>query len=457
MADVPTDAITQNPGSGKVDLPRTGATYADLLKRMLQEKETHDVTFCFGEQLSVTAHRNVLATRSPVFYTMFYGSMKEEAPMIKVTIQECTLDAFKVLLEWSYTNTADITAATAQTLLHAAKKYMMDELVEIVRKWLDSHLEASTACVLWQQAVLLEETAFAAKCQQFCTRNGDKTLASDGVVKLPKDLLKVLLAKDDLRLTDETIAYDAVIRWGKRQCRKSQQQQDPEDYAHVRTHVADLLQLVRLPLLSPEKLAAIATGLHVIPGKTMSELLAWPLLKKTPPADQTEVAFHDWRFSVLRRSANVSVQLVPSAGMTISGKTVTGPAPWTGISLSPNLPTTGSHYVEYRVVKGPHIMVGVDIATAASAAGGHFSRTGLMMNCNNFTPYTASVAKPPALATGSVQQGDVIGCWLDMSNKTVEFTRNGTSLGTPYTNIADVQYKFVLDLYAQCSVELLQV
>lgn len=59
-------------------------------------------------------------------------------------------------------------------------------------------------------------------------------------VIMPLDDLTKLLASDDLNVESEQLVYDAVIDWVK------------YDVTERKQHLAHLLALVRLPLLSPQ-------------------------------------------------------------------------------------------------------------------------------------------------------------------------------------------------------------
>eukprot|EP00698_Gefionella_okellyi_P004453 TRINITY_DN140_c0_g1_i5.p1 TRINITY_DN140_c0_g1~~TRINITY_DN140_c0_g1_i5.p1 ORF type:complete len:448 (-),score=90.03 TRINITY_DN140_c0_g1_i5:14-1357(-) len=433
-----------------------GVKFADLLPSLLKSTETHDVMFVFGDS-KIGGHRIILAQRSPAFRAMFYGSMKEQDPMAGILVQDCTIEAFTAMLEWIYTDKVTITSEIAQTLLYNAKKYMLEDLLPVLRKWLENNLNNDTACVLWQQAVLLSETDFASKCAEFCFANADKVLASHGVVKLPRDQLKALLSHEDSNIADELNAYQAVIRWGRKQCAIAGANAD--DMKALRAQVADLVQLVRLPLLSAEKLSVIVDGQdNVVPHKTIAKLFSWSVAKQQPQGqDDQSAAFGDWSFCVSVRKRASRYEFVPSSRATFPDKqTVVAHSRgvWCGVDVAPNLPTTGCHFAQFQRTAGdPHVQVGVTLSNAAPPQDkGYYQGAGLMFHLNNGHSYSGGSGK---LLCPAPAQDDIVGCRLDMDKRSVEFTVNGKSVGIPYTNIDPGQYKFVCDVYNGSTVKLI--
>eukprot|EP00698_Gefionella_okellyi_P021174 TRINITY_DN678_c0_g1_i4.p1 TRINITY_DN678_c0_g1~~TRINITY_DN678_c0_g1_i4.p1 ORF type:complete len:449 (+),score=74.70 TRINITY_DN678_c0_g1_i4:81-1427(+) len=439
-----------------MDDTSSGFRFSELMSGLLRNSETHDVKFLFGE-IQIGAHRNVLAQRSPAFRAMFYGSMKEKEPSTGINIQDCTVEAFTAMLQWIYTNEVTITAEIAQTLLYNAKRYLLDDLLPVLRKWLEDNLDSHTACILWQQAVFLDEDDFALKCERFCFANADQVLSSDGVVELSRDQLKALLSHKDSNILDELNAYQAVIRWGREQCALGGGHSD--DVKALRAQLSDLVQLVRLPLLTPGKLACIVHGqdntINIIPHKVMALLLAWSAAR--PQAEDRDRAFGDWWFCVVcRQPSPCRFAFVTSWRASFRDKhTAVSPTGtgWNGVDTAPNLPTSGCHFVQFqRLTTDGAVMIGVNLCNAFPPQGkAHFQGTGLMFHLGSGTNYTSgkqrNVYAMPA-------QGDIIGCKLDMHTRTVDFTINGLSVGTPFSDIAPGQYKFVCDLYNGASVRI---
>ncbi|XP_047051353.1 BTB/POZ and MATH domain-containing protein 1-like [Lolium rigidum] len=104
---------------------------------MFDNQDLTDVSFDVGEE-SFSAHRLVLAARSPVFKAELYGPLAE-GTMTSITIQDMEACTFKSMLHYMYqgslpntdTNDVSSTMAQCQHLLVAADRYGVEELKKI--------------------------------------------------------------------------------------------------------------------------------------------------------------------------------------------------------------------------------------------------------------------------------------------------------------------------------------
>ncbi|CAL5005182.1 unnamed protein product [Urochloa decumbens] len=99
--------------------------------RLLDSGVGTDVSLIVGGE-QFPAHRAVLAARSPVFQAELFGSM-EDATMPSITVQEIEPAAFKVMLQFVYTDSlpeelGDSPTDMLQHLLAAADRFALDRL-----------------------------------------------------------------------------------------------------------------------------------------------------------------------------------------------------------------------------------------------------------------------------------------------------------------------------------------
>ena len=99
------------------------------LGQLLESHAGADVTFAVSGE-SFTAHKNILAARSPVFKAKFFGGM-EETSSESVVIEDMEAAVFKSMLHFIYTDMApeldgdlepQAAATKAQHLLAAADR-----------------------------------------------------------------------------------------------------------------------------------------------------------------------------------------------------------------------------------------------------------------------------------------------------------------------------------------------
>ncbi|GJN25574.1 hypothetical protein PR202_gb13419 [Eleusine coracana subsp. coracana] len=110
-----------------------------------------DVTFEVGSEV-FTAHRNVLAARSPVFKAELFGPMKENTGggSRRVRIQDMEPDMFREMLNFIYTDSLTSMGKEegiimAQHLLVAADRYDLNRLKLVCEDKLCSHIDRRNA------------------------------------------------------------------------------------------------------------------------------------------------------------------------------------------------------------------------------------------------------------------------------------------------------------------------
>lgn len=115
--------------------------------RLLSSQVEADVTFQVGAE-TFTAHRLVLAARSPVFMAELFGPMKE-TNMHQIQIADMEARVFKAILHFIYTDSLpdvdkDEALVMAQHLLVAADRYDLERLKLICEDKLCNYVNTST-------------------------------------------------------------------------------------------------------------------------------------------------------------------------------------------------------------------------------------------------------------------------------------------------------------------------
>lgn len=191
------------------------------LRSLLESKDGADVAFRVGGEI-FSAHRSMLAARSPVVKAELFGAMRAEAAD-PIEIDDIEADVFKSLLHFIYTDSLpestneDATlddVVTASHLLVAADRYDIERLKLICEEKLCNHID--TKMVASSLALDEQHSCDGPKeaCFEFLASpsNLEAMIASDGYQHLKSSCpsaLKELIARF---LPDELIAAKDIIR-----------------------------------------------------------------------------------------------------------------------------------------------------------------------------------------------------------------------------------------------------
>ncbi|KAG8099835.1 hypothetical protein GUJ93_ZPchr0013g36844 [Zizania palustris] len=159
---------------------------ADLhhhLGNLLANMDGADVTLYVGEE-RFFAHRCVLAARSPVFKTEFFGSMNVKARRI-ILIKDMEASVFRWLLHFIYTDTlpdAYQDVVMTQHLLVAADRYNVERLKLICEEKLSKNLNSDMLATTLALTEQLGCHGLKEACFDFLASpsNLERVMASDG-------------------------------------------------------------------------------------------------------------------------------------------------------------------------------------------------------------------------------------------------------------------------------------
>ncbi|XP_076001076.1 actin-binding protein IPP isoform X1 [Genypterus blacodes] len=186
-------------------------------------------------------HRLVLAASSPYFSALFSGGMRE-ADKEEVHILGVEADVFEVLLDFIYTGMISVTVENVQELMVAADMLQLSEVVSICGEFLKSQMDPSNCVGIFQfleQIACIDMLEFTENYihvhfLEVCVTDEFRGLTNDQVVKL--------LRSEELRIEDEYQVFTVAMDWVL------------HDVAKRKKHVVEVLDPVRFPLLSPQRL-----------------------------------------------------------------------------------------------------------------------------------------------------------------------------------------------------------
>lgn len=122
-----------------------------------------DVMLKCGD-VKLSAHKSILAARSPVFKAMFENRMKESRAR-EIGIPDVTPAALKAMLNYIYSaKTVDFTEKLACELLYAADKYELLELKEMCVSYLKGVVSIENVFRILDVAILHDESLKLSAC-----------------------------------------------------------------------------------------------------------------------------------------------------------------------------------------------------------------------------------------------------------------------------------------------------
>ncbi|TVU42658.1 hypothetical protein EJB05_09077, partial [Eragrostis curvula] len=190
---------TQTKSLPRIQVPQSNM--AEHFGKLMETKEGVDVTFIVGE-VTFTAHKIVLATRSPVFKAELFGPMRKEGT-VAVTIKDMQPAVFRALLHFIYTDSlpslddlkGDDRCEMIRHLLVAADRYAIERLGLLCQSYLCDDLQvhnvATTLALAYQHGCGLLKDA----CVEFiaCSNAMEAVVKTEGYKNLKRSCPSVVI------------------------------------------------------------------------------------------------------------------------------------------------------------------------------------------------------------------------------------------------------------------------
>ncbi|XP_055316914.1 BTB/POZ domain-containing protein 6-B-like [Sitodiplosis mosellana] len=226
---------------------------SELIAKIYLNEQLADVHFVFefdDDVQKVPAHKLILASLSPVFHTMFYGSLKEGN---EVKIEDADANAFKEFLQFFYLGEVTLNMENIETIVRLADKYDVLEYVNACAVFLKTQLKLDNMFWGYQLAVNLKNDELIEFCEEQIARSPKKIFATDAFQRCDKNILKRIL---ELDLTCKEInVFEACLTWAKHACEKDEL--DATQAANLRFQLGDSLRSIRFSAMTIEEFSAI--------------------------------------------------------------------------------------------------------------------------------------------------------------------------------------------------------
>ncbi|KAK3786959.1 hypothetical protein RRG08_037424 [Elysia crispata] len=222
--------------------------YAAAMKRLINNKEFSDVTFCVGASKDIIyAHQNILAAHCTVFKAMFLDSNREREDMC-FDIKDMTPQTFLTMLEYIYTNFISLNSENAVDILATTLEYGLDDLRDLCVEFLIKSLQVSNACDVMQCAVTYNQNDLKEMAMVYIEDNTQGVLFSETFKDISEDALVTIIQSSKLKI-DELDLVKAVKTWASVNA--------VADHKEIFQMARDAIKHIRLPLLSFDELSVL--------------------------------------------------------------------------------------------------------------------------------------------------------------------------------------------------------
>ncbi|XP_058446292.1 BTB/POZ domain-containing protein 3-like [Malaya genurostris] len=187
----------------------------DIKTRNLYLFETGTLTDCeflvgreLGDRKLIAAHKLILAMASPVFHTMFYGSLPEK-DVIHVT--DLDHGAFHSSLKYIYTDEIVTDSVDdAIELYHVAKKYMLSFVVDQCLAFI---LIPKTAFRVYEFATFFDEPQLKKRSLEIIRDSTAEAIQDDSFLTTKIETVLMVLKQDRLQIDSELDLFDALNKY----------------------------------------------------------------------------------------------------------------------------------------------------------------------------------------------------------------------------------------------------
>lgn len=216
------------------------------LAALRRHRELCDVVLNVGSR-KIFAHRVILSACSPYFRAMFTGELAESR-QTEVSIRDVDEAAMELLIDFCYTAQVLVEESNVQTLLPAACLLQLAEIQDICCEFLKRQLDPSNCLGIRAFADTHSCRELLRIADKFTQHNFMEVMESEEFLLLPVSQLVDIISSDELNVRSEEQTFNSVMAWLK------------YNVAERRQYLAQVLQHVRLPLLSPKFLVGTVSA-----------------------------------------------------------------------------------------------------------------------------------------------------------------------------------------------------
>lgn len=250
----PSESI--NTGCASVAIKHKISFESEYCKRpcmnLYLHEETADVHFVFltnGERKKLPAHKYMLGIGSPVFQSMFYGSLKEQGDVV---ITDATIEAFEEFLQFFYLADVKLTIENAAEVMNLVNKYGAVECFSICEQFLLQNLTMESVCGALELAITFDRIELRQALMKEIMETTDGLFASDSFKNCTPGILKRILECESLNCTEKAV-FDACVVWSENACIK--ENLNPSEMLNIREQLGECLHLIQFAVMDREDIS----------------------------------------------------------------------------------------------------------------------------------------------------------------------------------------------------------
>ncbi|KAB0797554.1 hypothetical protein PPYR_08547 [Photinus pyralis] len=181
------------------------------MEKIEENNKWTDCVFVF-EDLKIPAHKLVLSYNSPVFKSMFYGSMASA----EVLIKDIESGDFIQMLEFIYTEKIVFKSINnAWSVLYISQKYFISNLKNICVEFIYFNLTIRTLLLSYEYAILYNLNQLLNKCWRDILLTAKEVLQVDYHMKA--STFCAMLDENEIN-AHEIDLIEAAIKWSEDEC-----------------------------------------------------------------------------------------------------------------------------------------------------------------------------------------------------------------------------------------------
>lgn len=256
-----------------------GKLYLDL--------RTADVHFIFGPVPGpselVPAHKTILSRGSPVFQTMFYGSLIEQG---YVEIVDATAAEFKEFLKFFYQRKVQLSHKNIVKVTYLCKKYGLTDALQRCETFLQHNLPYNHLCEIYCLASFLELKSLAKFCGKEIQKYASVILQSKKHLRSNRMQFEKLM-----ELLQHACSHlemvEAYMEWAKAECLRKDLD---ENATNLRAQIGDLFEQMPFHKLELEEFSAfIASHQGFLTAEELEKMIQQIALNKATASEQQRV------------------------------------------------------------------------------------------------------------------------------------------------------------------------